>query len=177
MNSKYIAKFEKVSFEQYLKDRMAIEGVTTEDPAFESDYMPKIFETWKNIKLPMRGTTGAAGYDFYSPDTYAISEHSVLFPTGIRVKMDDEWVLMLFPRSGLGTKYGCALDNTTGIIDSDYYYANNEGHIMAKLHSTKAFLIEKGDRFMQGIFVPFGVAENGNNDAQRTGGFGSTGTK
>lgn len=76
-------------------------------------------------------------------------------PTGIRVKIDDGWVLQCYPRSGLGFKYRMQLDNTVGIIDSDYYNSDNEGHIMAKLtndgNEGKTIDIEEGKGYMQGI--------------------------
>ena len=83
---------------------------------------------------------------------------------------------MCVPRSGLGFKYGCRLVNTCGIIDEDYYYADNEGHIMAKITCDKGFKLASGDRFMQGIFVPYAVtADDDPIASERTGGFGSTG--
>lgn len=183
MNTDYIAVFEKVSFEQFLKDMMSAENVTDEHKPFTDDqtnipypsYKEYVFEIWKSIPIPQRMTFGAAGYDFYIPKATNISSDAKLFPTGIRAKINDGWVLMLFPRSGYGTKYGMALSNTTGIIDSDYYFANNEGHIMAKIKSDIPFDIKQGERFMQGVFLPFGLSMNGNNGVKRVGGLGSTG--
>lgn len=177
MNIENIAKFEKVSFEQYLKDYMETTGKKETDSDFESTFKNEVFEIWKNIKLPQRATYGSAGYDFYMPVDVPVSETSMLIPTGIRAKIQDGWVLMIFPRSGYGTKYGMHLDNTVGIIDSDYYFAQNEGHIMAKISSNKSFGISKGDRFIQGVFLPFGLSINGNSNIARIGGLGSTGTK
>ena len=104
---------------------------------------------------------------------------SVLIPTGIRCEMEDGWVLMLFPRSSLGFKYGIRLSNTVGVIDSDYAYAANEGHIMVKLRnpSGQEIAIAKGDRFCQGVLLPFGTAEEEDSFSERTGGFGSTGER
>lgn len=170
-----IATFEKVSFEEYKKARMkafssSVQTMTEDD----------MFEEWKNIKLPQRATEGSAGYDFSIPMDAVIYDgdnDSVMIPTGIRAHINEGWVMMLFPRSGFGTKYRFGLDNTVGIIDSDYYFADNEGHIMAKVHTQKYLELKAGDRFMQGVFLPFGTATNGNTDAQRHGGFGSTGAK
>lgn len=174
MRTDYIATFEKVSFEQYIKDVMSIKNV----PEISQDDQDELFKIWKDIKLPQRATIGAAGYDFYMPYTTIInSKKSVLIPTGIRAKIEDNWVLMLFPRSGFGTKYGMGLDNTVGIVDSDYYFAQNEGHIMAKVNTCTDFQINQGDRFIQGVFLPFGISTNGNSNIRRTGGLGSTGTK
>ena len=47
--------------------------------------------------------------------------------------MQPEWVLKCYPRSGLGFKYRLQLNNTVGIIDSDYFYSDNEGHIFSKI--------------------------------------------
>ena len=99
-------------------------------------------------------------------------------PTGIRVKIDDGWVLQCYPRSGLGFKYRMQLDNTVGIIDSDYYNSDNEGHIMAKLtndgNEGKTIDIEEGKGYMQGIFVQYGITEDDDTTVIRNGGFGST---
>lgn len=135
--------------------------------------------TVEEIPLPRRGTAGSAGYDFTSPMTVTVpAGGSALIPTGIRAEMDRGWVLMIFPRSSLGYKYGIRLSNTVGVIDSDYAHAKNEGHIMVKLTngSDGEVTIQKGDRFCQGVFLPYGTAEE---DASllgdRSGGFGSTG--
>ena len=71
--------------------------------------------------------------------------------------MQENWVLKCYPRSGLGFKYRLQLNNTVGIIDSDYFYSDNEGHIFAKLtndsNEGKTVELEAGSGFMQGIFV------------------------
>ena len=99
-------------------------------------------------------------------------------PTGIRVKIDEGWVLKLYPRSGLGFKYRLQLNNTVGIIDSDYYASDNEGHIFAKLTNdtkeNKSLRIEVGQGFMQGIFVEYGITVDDEVIETRNGGFGST---
>ena len=104
---------------------------------------------------------------------------TVKIPTGVRVRMEEDWVLSLYPRSGLGFKYRLQLNNTVGIIDSDYYYSDNEGHIFAKLtndsNEGKALSLNAGDGFMQGIFLPYGITEDDAADGTRNGGFGSTG--
>ncbi len=94
-----VAKFEKVSFEQYAKD------------------VEKADEIYENIQLPQRATKGSAGYDFYMPyDLTLAPGQTAKIPTGIRAKIADGWVLCLFPRSGLGFKYRLQLNNTVGII-------------------------------------------------------------
>ena len=132
----------------------------------------------EEIPLPRRATAGSAGYDFVAPaETVIPAGGSVLIPTGIRAEMKPGWVLMLFPRSSLGFRCGIRLSNTAGIIDSDYAFAKNEGHIMVKLRNPSGdpVVIGRGERFCQGIFVPFGTAEEDGSFTSRQGGFGSTG--
>ena len=176
-----VAKFEKVSYEQFRNDMVntfkfdmnGIDGITNET------IIKKIYD---DIKLPTRSTRCSAGYDFKSPiDFELMPNKTVKIPTGIRVKMDEDYVLMCFPRSGLGFKYRIRLDNTTGIIDADYYFSDNEGHIFAKITNetleNKAVKIHQGDGFMQGIFLQYGITDDDNADGIRNGGFGSTDRK
>ena len=166
-----IAKFEKVSYEQFKKD------LSSCFPNFykEEDMIKEIYDS---IELPQRATTGSAGYDFKIPTFLLMSKgEDYLIPTGIRCNIDDGWVLKLYPKSGLGTKYGFELINTVGIIDSDYYYSDNEGHILAKIKHTQGtnyLEIHKGKAFMQGVFVPYGITTDDNANNIRNGGFGST---
>ncbi len=133
-------------------------------------------EGYENIKLPARATSGSAGYDFFAPCDFEIAPHSELvIETGIRARISDGWVLVIFPRSGSGFKYGVRLANTAGVIDSDYFGADNEGHIKIKLVTgEKAFSVKAGDAFAQGILLPYGITEDDECDAVRHGGFGST---
>ena len=120
-----IAKFEKVSFEQYKKDWL---------DQHPSDSEEKIREIYDGIRLPKRATTGSAGYDFFAPHDFTLHPgEAIKILTGIRVWIEDGWVLKLYPRSGLGFKFRLQFNNTVGIIDSDYYGSDNEGHIQAKL--------------------------------------------
>lgn len=77
----------------------------------------------------------------------------------------------------VGFKYHVGLANTVGVIDSDYYDSDNEGHIMVKLvnNGTKNLLINKGDKIVQGVFVQYGITWDDNVKTSRNGGFGSTG--
>lgn len=164
-----IAKFEKVSFEQFFKDMMDTFGML--DNTIE--------ETYKNIKLPKRATTGSAGYDFYtSIDIELKPGETIKIPTGIRCLMDENWVLQIYPRSGLGFKYRLQLDNTVGIIDSDYSNSDNEGHIFIKItndsNEGKTVQVAAGTGFAQGIFLPYGIIVDDDADGIRNGGFGST---
>ena len=169
-NRQRIAKFEKVSFEQYKKDYLDTFGETTEE---------EIRKIYDSIKLPKRATIGSAGYDFYLPfGIKLLPNEQIKIPTGIRAYMEIGWVLQIYPRSGLGYKYRFQLNNTVGIIDSDYYYSSNEGHIMAKItndsNEGKTVDISAGMGFMQGIFLEYGITVDDDAQGVRNGGFGST---
>lgn len=165
-----IAKFEKVSFEQFAEGYKNNFGDTSES---------EIKKIYDEIKLPKRATSGSAGYDFYSTIDFKLNPgETITIPTGIRAKIADGWVLCLFPRSGLGFKFRLQLNNTVGIIDSDYYNSDNEGHIFIKLtndtNMNKTVSLSRGDGFVQGLFMPFGITEDDSADGVRNGGFGST---
>lgn len=165
-----IAKFHKVSFEQFKEGYADTFGLTGDE---------KIQEIYAAVKLPKRATAGSAGYDFYAPVSIELKPgETIKIPTGIRVEMEEDWVLKCYPRSGLGFKYRLQLNNTVGIIDSDYFYSDNEGHIFAKItndtNEGKVVAIEAGTGFMQGIFVEYGITVDDDVTAVRNGGFGST---
>ncbi len=167
---KRIAKFHKVSYEQFLK------GWTD---TFSGSDEKTVREVYEGIKLPKRATAGSAGYDFYSPFAFSLAPgESIKVPTGIRVEMEESWVLKCYPRSGLGFKYRLQMNNTVGIIDSDYFYSDNEGHIFAKITNDtregKTVEIQAGTGFMQGIFVEYGITVDDEVEEKRNGGFGST---
>ena len=130
--------------------------------------------------LPHRATAGSAGYDFFAPAAFRLEPgESIRIPTGVRARIAEGWVLMLFPRSGLGFKYRLQLNNTVGIVDADYFGARNEGHIFIKLTNAgdRALSVEAGEAFAQGIFLSFGITEDDDAVDERTGGFGSTSAK
>ena len=139
-----------------------------------------IISVYNEITLPVRATAGSAGDDFFLPfDMELAPMKTIVIPTGIRARIDEGWMLMIAPRSGLGFKYRLRLDNTVGIIDSDYYNADNEGHIKIKLTNEslegRTISLKKGTAFAQGIFLPYGVTYDDEVVGKRTGGFGSTG--
>ncbi len=155
----FIAKFEKVTKEQFLKD-------LNDEKAYEK------------ISLPTRATKGSAGYDFICPININIKPNEMIkIPTGIRCSMQDGYVLNIYPRSSLGNKYQMYLTNTTGIVDSDYYNATNEGHIIISIvnKGDKVLNIKQGERFVQGVFLKYYLANEEEVTSKRTGGFGSTG--
>lgn len=176
-----IAKFEKVSFEQFREDWYKAFGNMCENISEELKET-NIRNCYDSIILPKRSTVGSAGYDMFLPFNLdlSINDYQVI-PTGIRCKMEDGWVLKVYPRSGHGFKYGVHLANTVGIIDSDYYNADNEGHIQIKLVNDsmlkKSIELKADTAFCQGIFLPFGITVDDEVEEKRKGGFGSTDNK
>lgn len=165
---KKIAKFEKVSAAQFAEAWHELFG--TDEGAREAR---------EAIPLPRRATTGSAGYDFALPFAVELKPgETTKIPTGIRARIAEGWVLMLYPRSGLGFKYRLQLNNTVGVIDSDYYHSSNEGHIFIKItndsNEGKNLSLQAGDSFAQGIFTEFGIVEDDETGGVRDGGFGST---
>lgn len=165
-----IAKFHKVSEAQFQKDWK---------DTFPESSEAEIQAIYESIRLPKRATAGSAGYDFYAPVTITLAPgETIKIPTGIRVEMENNWVLKCYPRSGLGFKYRLQLNNTVGIIDSDYFYSDNEGHMFAKItndsNEGKTMEVRQGEGFMQGIFVEYGITVDDDVTDVRNGGFGST---
>jgi len=165
-------KFEKVSRAEYEKQI--------------ADFTPKNgftnFLSYDELPTPRRGTKGSAGYDFFSPVSFKLQAgETAKIPTGIKCKLDDCRVLLIFPRSSLGFKYRLQLDNTVGVVDSDYYgNPSNGGHIWikitndSKIRDGKTLVVNRGDAFAQGIIMPYELAEEEEVTTSRVGGIGST---
>lgn len=165
-----IAQFFKVSPEQFINSVKADFSQYTEE---------EIKVMYDALKLPTRATRGSAGYDFFAPFSFTLAPGcTIKIPTGIRAKMEEDWVLKVYPRSGLGFKYRLQMNNTVGIIDSDYFYSDNEGHIFIKMtncsNEGKTVEVAQGTGFAQGIFLEYGITVDDAADAIRNGGFGST---
>ena len=163
-----IGRFYKVSFQRFKEDWEEAFGSQADAEA-----------VYQGIRLPKRATRGSAGYDFYAPAQIVLGPgESMRIPTGIRAEMEEGWVLTCYPRSGLGFKYRMQLDNTVGVIDSDYFYSDNEGHIQAKITNDsqdgKTLTVPAGTGFMQGIFLEYGITVDDGTEDVRNGGLGST---
>ena len=155
-------KFEKISFEQFVKD-------------VKEDRM-----LYDNIELPKRSTKKSAGYDIRSVEEGIIKPNeSMAFRTGLKVDMNDDEVLLIYSRSSQGYKYNVCLANSVGVIDSDYYNnEDNEGHFSVKLinFGDKDYEVKIGDKIAQGIFVKYLTVDDEEKiNGKRKGGIGSTG--
>ena len=163
----YVCEFKKVSENQFLT-------TTNLDVTLEQRK-----DAYNAVTIPRRSSTGSAGYDFVSPFEINITAgEEYIIPTGIRCEISEGWCLAIIPRSSFGFKYKCRLLNTVGLIDSDYYHSDNEGHIMIAITAEEDFTINVGDKFCQGIVLPFGIDINEKTNPvvnKRNGGIGSTG--
>mgnify|MGYP002512146119 FL=1 len=126
-----------------------------------------------------KGDGKREGLDFFVPFSFTLKPgETIKIPTGIRVKIDEEWVLKIYPRSGLGFKYRLQMNNTVGIIDSDYFNSDNEGHIFIKMtndtNEGRTVEIARGTGFAQGIFIEYGITVDDEAEDVRNGGLGST---
>lgn len=180
-----VAKFSKVSKKQFIQDTLdlfTIEEICGEETSLE-EAVKFLTDVYDRIELPKRATSGSAGYDFTFPETlFAEKGGAITIPTGIRCEIKDGWFMMIVPRSGIGFKSGAHLANTCGIIDSDYYYSENEGHIKIKYINDSAIapdslVFEKNKGIAQAIFMPYGITKDDAATNKRNGGFGSTDSK
>lgn len=165
-----VARFYKVSRERFERDW---------EDTFGFRDKKEIENIYEKISLPKRATAGSAGYDFYLPlPVFLKPGEEIKIPTGIRAEMREDWVLQIYPRSSLGFKYRLQLNNTVGVVDSDYFYSENEGHIFVKLTNDsregKELALGEGAGFAQGIFLQYGITEDDECKTARNGGFGST---
>ena len=172
-------KFEKVSFEQFKNDYINMfYQYESQLPLGIDEYIKDCYD---NIVIPTRATKGSAGYDFVMPfDVELDTFTDINIPTGIKCQIDNGYFLMIVPRSSMGFKNYLRLANTLGVVDSDFFdNKDNEGHIFAKIRVEKTLeepiRINRGERFIQGIFVPYGIVDNDSVTTERNGGIGSSG--
>lgn len=173
-----MAQFSRVSYEQFKSDWL--EAFPSLADMSSEEVEEHVRDIYDNIQLPKRSTAQSAGYDFFSPMSFTLEPgESILIPTGIRCEMYDGWVLLAFPRSGQGFKYGIHHANSIPVIDGDYFEADNEGNIKFKMVNdsslAKTIHIGKGGRFCQGVFLQYGITLDDKATGERTGGMGSTG--
>ena len=174
-SSTYFDKVSESQFERDLANNIPISWDVNGYNVTNAD----IKKFYNDIYLPERATIGSAGYDFFAPFTFKLTPgETIKIPTGIRAEMQEDWVLQIYPRSGLGFKYRLQMNNTVGIIDSDYFFSDNEGHIFMKItndsNEGKTVEVPAGTGFAQGIFMQYGITEDDDAEGIRNGGFGST---
>lgn len=122
---------------------------------------------------PKRSTTGSAGYDLRSRIDGIIEPGTwKLFGTGYRISMSSNYEAQVRSRSGLALKYGVAVLNSPGTIDSDY---TQEVGVILINHGTEPFQVQTGDRIAQLVFSEVVTIDDNSESSERSGGFGSTG--
>jgi len=109
-----------------------------------------------NAQLPVRGSSGAAGYDLFSTDSYVVLPgRRVVVSTGISIQLPPGTYGRIAPRSGLAVKHG--LDTLAGVIDPDY--TGEVKVVLQNLDQTQPFVIRPGYRIAQIILENFTTAE------------------
>lgn len=165
--------FERVKFDAFKNDMAMYRPIN-----FMSGEVEKAYD---GIKIPVRKTKYSAGYDICIPIDISIpSGQRRVIPTGIKVVFEEDemesWHLQMYVRSSVGIKDGIVLTNGTGVIDSDYQFAQNDGDMMLALLNTSDKLVQykAGDRICQAVFVIHGLTSDDNASGDRIGGIGST---
>ncbi len=129
---------------------------------------------------PTKGTEKAGAYDLYMPEAGKVYPHgdsATFVGLGFAAEVPEGHVALLLPRSGTGAKKGLELNNTCGVIDSDY-----RGEFIAALRVKNAQPVEweAGERLLQMLIVPVAnvslkVVDQLSDTERGQGGFGSSG--
>ncbi|MDD2469683.1 MAG: dUTP diphosphatase [Bacilli bacterium] len=142
-------KFKKISITQFEKDFASYNNIE---------------QMYNELELPRRGTTQAAGHDFFAPFSFELKSGEIIkIPTGIKAYMESDEFLMLAVRSGMGINHNIRMCNQIGVIDADYYNnISNEGHIFVALQNegSSIWKVNKGDKIIQGIFIKYLKCDN-----------------
>ena len=134
-----------------------------------------------NFRLPEKGTPGAGAYDLFMPEGGELlpaADSGVKVSLGFAAEVPPGHVALLLPRSGKGSNHGLELNNTCGVIDSDY---RGEWFATLRVKNNETFKWEANDRLIQMLLVPvsavekFEVVETLEDTTRGEGGLGSTG--
>ncbi len=166
--------FEKVMYDAFERDMMQYRPINF--------LGGEVKEAYDKIQLPERKTRYSCGYDVRTPVKVVLTPHSsIVIPTGVKaVFRPDEmetWCLKLYARSSVGIKDKVVVTNGTGLIDSDFQFADNDGDMLIALTnmSDEIRKYDAGDRVCQAVFELFGITNDDEADGTRTSGVGSTG--
>lgn len=131
-----------------------------------------------NFLIPTKGTDGAGAYDLYMPEPGDSNDYLYgMTGLGFSAEVPKGHVALILPRSSAGAKYGVELNNTCGVIDSDY---RGEWKAVIRTKNNELFQWDQGDRVLQFLIVPVADATLELVDAldateRGSGGFGSSG--
>ena len=136
----------------------------------------KRFDT--SLPIPEYKTAGAAGFDLSAREAQIVPPRTIAYvPLNVAIEPPVGYFVLLAARSSLH-KRGLMSANGIGIIDRDYSGNTDEYIAVLYNYTDNDVVIEKGDRLMQGVFVPHvrgeweEVEDMGNSNR---GGFGTTG--
>ena len=124
--------------------------------------------------IPEKGTPNSACYDITTQKNEVIPAHGIaMVPLNLKMQIPTGFFMLLLSRSGLATK---GITTIAGVVDSDY-----RGPVYAILANSadKDFILKKGQRCTQGLFLPtqyaeFKKVEKLQETERNDGGFGST---
>jgi len=150
----------------------------------------KIKKVHKNAAIPKQATIGSAGFDLHVVDAYTYNDNgsfdyinlkpneSVQLDTGLSFQLPEGHVMLITPRSSMGIRKNLMLQNTIGVLDSDY---TGHCYLFVKNIGTDVETITNGERIAQAIILPypkvnFVEVEELDDTERGSGGIGSTGT-
>ena len=154
----------------------------------------KIKKIYEDAKIPTYGSKEAACADLYLHFDKTLEnmikedskgQYIEIYPhcttkvgTGIATEMPANYCALIYPRSGMATKFGLAPANLTPIIDNDF---RGEWIIPVHNFSNCVKRVYNGERIAQVMFVPYIQAnfipvDFLSSTERGEGGFGSTGT-
>ena len=133
-----------------------------------------------DLALPSYASSGVAGLDLAAAINQPICLKPNMrqaIPTGFAMALPEGYEAQIRPRSGLALKYGITVANAPGTIDSDY---RGEIAVILVNNGTDDFTVTHGMRIAQMVIATVTIlapveADDLDNTARATGGFGSTG--
>lgn len=137
----------------------------------------KITALHTSFIMPTKGTLQAGAFDIYMPESGVALKTPRLIGLGFAAAVPVGHIALLQPRSSTGAKFGLELNNTVGIIDSDY---RGEWKAMLRTKSGDAYNWQRGDRILQFVLVPvlqveLELVDSLDETDRGAGGFGSSG--
>ena len=134
----------------------------------------------EDIKVPEYKHEGDACMDLRVYPDQAITVkpgQCHVFDTYIKFDIPENYVMLVYPRSGLGIKSGIVLRNLTGVIDSNFTDTVKVGLVN---NSNDDYVVCPGDRVAQFMVVPYPtmkLIEKEVEDSGRGAGIGSSGVQ
>lgn len=127
--------------------------------------------------MPTKASDRAGAFDIYMPKAGTAVGSTQMFSLGFAAAVPDGHVGLLLPRSSTGAKHGVELNNTCGVIDSDY---RGEWKAALRTKSGIPFHWAAGERILQFMIIPIAnvnleLVDTLDQTDRGVGGFGSTG--